>query len=146
MRHSQQHSHSSNPPEWRGRLMWMVKMRMLVILLKQKEIVGSCHRDDVLLRMPGRVQDLLVEVQTVHGDLVLLPLAPGAHLQHTVKLIDIYKKSRTHLAWFEHCLWFSNFSRCFQCHFLPRIAIKHSKNIILRYVHLRKNKNCIGIS
>ena len=92
MRHSQQHSHSSNPPEWRGRLMWMVKMRrMLVILLKQKEIVGSCHRDDVLLRMPGRVQDLLVEVQTVHGDLVLLPLAPGAHLQHTVKLIDIYK-------------------------------------------------------
>ena len=92
MRHSQQHSHSSNPPEWRGRLMWMVKMRMLVILLKQKEIVGSCHRDDVLLRMPGRVEDLLVEVQTVHGDLVLLPLAPGAHLQHTVKLIDIYKK------------------------------------------------------
>ena len=92
MRHSQQHSHSSNPPEWRGRLMWMVKMRrMLVILLKQKEIVGSCHRDDVLLRMPGRVQDLLVEVQTVHGDLVLLPLAPGAHLHHTVKLIDIYK-------------------------------------------------------
>ena len=71
--------------------MWMVKMRMLVILLKQKEIVGSCHRDDVLLRMPGRVQDLLVEVQTVHGDLVLLPLAPGAHLHHTVNLIDIYK-------------------------------------------------------
>ena len=91
MRHSQQHSHSSNPPEWRGRLMWMVKMRMLVILLKQKEIVGSCHRDNVLLRMPGRVEDLLVEVQTVHGDLVLLPLAPGAHLNHTVNLIDIYK-------------------------------------------------------
>jgi len=98
--------------------MWMVKMRMLVILLKQKEIVGSCHRDDVLLRMPGRVQDLLVEVQTVHGDLVLLPLAPGAHL-----------------AWFEHCLWFSNFSRCFQCHFLPRIAIKHSEKVVVTSCH-----------
>ena len=46
-----------------------------------------------------------------------------------------------HLSRFEHCLWFSNFSRCFQCHFLPRIAIEHSKNMILRYVHWKKIKN-----
>ena len=62
---------------------------LLVILLEEEEIVGGGHRDDVLLRVPGGVQDLLVEVQTVHGDLVLLPLAPGAHLHHTVNFIDI---------------------------------------------------------
>ena len=65
---------------------------MLVILLEQKEVVGSCDSDDVLLRMPGRVENLLVEVKTVNRDFILFPLAPG-----------------THLAWFEHCLWFSDF-------------------------------------
>ena len=68
--------------------MWMVKMRMLVILLKQKEIVGSCHRDDVLLRMPGRVQDLLVEVQTVNRDFVFLSLAARTHLKFEFQIID----------------------------------------------------------
>ena len=41
-------------------------MWMLVILLEQKEVVGSCDSDDVLLGVPGSVQNLLVEVQTVN--------------------------------------------------------------------------------
>ena len=38
------------------------------------------------LWVPGSVKDLLVEVETVHADLVLLPFAPGAHLndEHVV--------------------------------------------------------------
>lgn len=42
--------------------------------------------------MPGRVQDLLVKVQTVDADFVLFPLAPGAHLprlQHRLRLDDV---------------------------------------------------------
>lgn len=66
---------------------------VLTILLEQKEIIGCGHRDDVLLRMPGGVEDLLVEVKTINRDFVFLSLA-----------------TRTHLAWFEHGLWFSNFS------------------------------------
>ena len=41
-------------------------MWMLIILLEQKEVVGSSDSDDVLLRMPSGVKDLLVEVQTVN--------------------------------------------------------------------------------
>jgi len=66
---------------------------LLVILLEEEEIVGGGHRDDVLLRVPGSVQDFLVEVQTVDRDFIFFPLTP-----------------RTHLTRFEHCLWFSNFS------------------------------------
>ena len=70
--------------------MWMVKMRrMLVILLKQKEIVGSCHRDDVLLRMPGRVQDLLVEVEAVDEDLVALALPRRRDLERKKKFTPL---------------------------------------------------------
>ena len=38
----------------------------LVILLEEEEVVGGGHGDDVLLRVPGSVQDLLVEVQAVN--------------------------------------------------------------------------------
>ena len=54
---------------------------LLVILLEEEEIVGGGHRDDVLLRVPGGVQDLLVEVQAVHGDLIFFPLPTRTHLE-----------------------------------------------------------------
>ena len=38
----------------------------LVVLLEEEEVVGGGHGDDVLLRMPGSVQNLLVEVQAVN--------------------------------------------------------------------------------
>ena len=43
-----------------------MQMWMLVILLEQKEVVGSCDSNDVFLWMPGGVQNLLVEVQAVN--------------------------------------------------------------------------------
>ena len=54
---------------------------LLVILLEEEEIVGGSHRYDVLLRVPGGVQDLLVEVQAVHGDLIFFPLPTRTHLE-----------------------------------------------------------------
>lgn len=50
------------------------------LVLEYVEVVGRRHCDDVVLGVPGAVQDFLVEVQTVHADLVLLALAPGADL------------------------------------------------------------------
>lgn len=43
----------------------------LELVLEYKEVVGGSHGDDTLVRMPRRVQDLLVEVQAVHAYLVL---------------------------------------------------------------------------
>ena len=49
-------------------------------VLEDVEVVGGGHGDDVLLGVPGGVQDLLAEVQAVHADLVLATLAPDTHL------------------------------------------------------------------
>ena len=54
---------------------------LLVILLEEEEIVGGSHSDDVLLGVPGSVEDLLVEVQAVHGDFILFPLTARTHLR-----------------------------------------------------------------
>ncbi len=51
------------------------------LVLEQKEVVGCGDGNDVLVWVPGRVQDFLVEVQAVHVDLVLLALPAGAHLK-----------------------------------------------------------------
>lgn len=39
---------------------------LLVVLLEEEEVVGGGHGDDVLLRMPSGVKNLLVEVQAVN--------------------------------------------------------------------------------
>ena len=51
--------------------------------MEDVELVGCRHGDGVFMRMPGGVQDLLVVVQTVYGDLILFPTSLRAHL--TVK-------------------------------------------------------------
>jgi len=48
-------------------------------VLEYVEVVGRRHGDDVVLGVPGGVEDLLVEVQTVHADFVLLALAARTH-------------------------------------------------------------------
>lgn len=70
---------------------------MLVVLLEEEEVVGGGHGDDVLLRVPGCVKNLLVEIQTVYRDFIFLPLSTG-----------------THLSWLEHSLWFCDLSGRFQ--------------------------------
>lgn len=63
---------------------------LIHLVLKYIQVVCGGYSDDVLLGVPGRVQNLLVEVQAVHADLVLLPLAAGAdlaRLQHRTRLV-----------------------------------------------------------
>lgn len=54
---------------------------MLELVLKEEQVVGRRHSDDVLVRVPRRVQDLPVEVKTVHTDLLLLLFASREHLR-----------------------------------------------------------------
>lgn len=49
-------------------------------ILEYVEVVGRCHRDDVVLGMPSSVKDLLVEVQTINADFILLALPTCTHL------------------------------------------------------------------
>lgn len=58
-----------------------MKRFLLELVLQQEEVVGGGDRDDVLCRVPGSVEDLLVEVKTVDIDLVLLALTAGAYLK-----------------------------------------------------------------
>ena len=51
------------------------------LVLQEEEVVGCGHSDDIFMRVPSRMQDLLVEVQAVHVNLVLLAFAPSAHLE-----------------------------------------------------------------
>lgn len=74
----------------------------LIVLLEEEEIVGGGNRNDVLLWMPGSVENLLVEVKAIDGDLVLFPLPTRAHLSR-----------------FEHRLWLGDLSGSLQRHFLP---------------------------
>lgn len=46
-------------------------------VLEDVQVVGGGDGDDVLRGVPSRVQDLLGEVQAVHADVVLSPLASG---------------------------------------------------------------------
>merc|ERR1719505_501743 len=86
------------------------RSQALIILLEEEEIVRGRDSDNVLLRMPGCVKNLLVEVEAVDGDFVLFPLSTGAHLSG-----------------FEHRLWLGNLSRCLQRHFLAGASVKPRK-------------------
>lgn len=45
--------------------------RALELVLEDEQVVGGRHRDDALVRVPRRVEYLLVEVQAVYANLVL---------------------------------------------------------------------------
>jgi len=91
---------------------------VLVILLEEEEIVCGRHGDNILLWMPGSVEDLLVEIETVHRDLVLFPLP-----------------TRTYLSRFEHCLWLGHFSGGLQRHLFTRAPVKHSEEVVIATGH-----------
>ena len=93
--------------------------RLLVdLVLKDVEVVGGGHCNDVLGRVPGGVQDLLAEVQAVHADLVLAPLAAHAHL-----------------ARLEDGPWLAVLTRGLQRHVPLGVAVKHAEEVVVRAGH-----------
>jgi len=64
------------------------------------------------------VEDLLVEVQAVHADLILLPLTTGGYL-----------------AWFERGPWLAALPGGLQCDIPPGVAVKHSEEVVVGACH-----------
>lgn len=87
-------------------------------VLEQEQVVGCRHSDHIFCRVPGRVQDLLVEVQTVNVDLVFPALA-----------------ARADLAWFKHSLGFRDLSGSFERDLLPRVSVKHAEEVVVGASH-----------
>ena len=70
------------------------------LVLEDVQVVGGRDGDDVLGRVPGRVQDLLGEVQAVHADVVASPLAAHAHpprLEHRPGLAALPRGLQGHI-------------------------------------------------
>jgi len=70
--------------------------------------------------MPGGMQNLLVEVETVYADLILLPFAASANFP-----------------WLEHRLRLDNVPRGLQRDILFRIAIEHAEEVVVASGHYR---------
>lgn len=90
----------------------------LKLILKQKQIIRRRHGNDVLRRMPGRVQYFLIKIQTVHTNLVLLPFAARAHLarpQHGPRLGDLLGR--------------------LQCALALRRPVEHAEEVVVRARH-----------
>ena len=57
------------------------RLNISELVLQQEEVVGGGDGDDVFVRVPRRVQDLLVEVEAVDEDLVALALPGRRYLE-----------------------------------------------------------------
>lgn len=88
------------------------------LVLKDVEVVGGGNGDDVLGRVPGGVQDLLVEVQAVHADLVLAALAANAHF-----------------ARLENGPRLAVLARGLQRHVALGVAVEHAEEVVVRAGH-----------
>ena len=98
-------------------------LSLIHFALEYVEVVGRCHSNDVILGMPGSVEDLLVEVQTVHADLILLTFATRAHL---TGLQDLHG----------HAI----LPRRLQCDVLPVVTVKHPEEVVVRASHHHTEK------
>lgn len=92
-------------------------------ILEYVEVVGGCHSDDVVLRVPGCVQDLLVEVQTVHADLVLLAFP-----------------ARTHLPGLQHLQRLAVLTGCLQGHVSVLATVEHPEEVVVGAGHYHTNE------
>lgn len=87
-------------------------------VLENVQVVGGCHSNHIIFGVPGSVEDLLIEVQAVHADLVLLPLAPCGHF-----------------ARFERSPRFAALPGRLQCDVPPGVAVKHSEEVVVGAGH-----------
>lgn len=88
------------------------------LVLEDVQVVGGRDGDDVLGRVPGRVQDLLGEVQAVHADVVPSPLAAHAHPPRL-----------------EHCPGLAALPRRLQRHIPLGVPVKHAEEVVVGSGH-----------
>lgn len=88
-------------------------------VLKYVQVVGGSYSDDVLVGVPGRVQDLFGKVQAVHADVVFPPLPTG----------------RAHSPRFEDGPGFAALPRCLQRHVALGVAVEHAEEVVVGSRH-----------
>lgn len=88
------------------------------LVLEDVQVVGGRDGDDVLGWVPGRVQDLLGEVQAVHADVVPSPLAAHAHPPRL-----------------EHCPGLAALPRRLQRHIPLGVPVKHAEEVVVGSGH-----------
>lgn len=88
-------------------------------VLKDVQIIGGSNGDDVLRRVPGRVEDLLGEVQAVHADVVFPPLPSG----------------RADPPGFQDGSGLAALPRGLQGHVAFGVAVKHAKEVVVCSCH-----------
>lgn len=87
-------------------------------LLEYIKVIDCCQGNNIILRMPGGVEDLSAEVQAVHPDLV--PLTPA---------------SRAHPPGLEGVARGAVFPGGLQCQVLLGVAIKHPEEVVVGACH-----------
>ena len=88
-------------------------------VLEDVQVVGGGDGDDVLRRVPGCVEDLLGEVQTVHADVVLPALSSGG--------ADPPR--------FKDGSGFAAFSGRFKGHVAFGVPVKHAEEVVVGAGH-----------
>lgn len=88
-------------------------------VLKYVQVVGGSDSNDVLVGMPGGVEDLFGKVQTVHADVVFPPLPAGG--------ADSPR--------FEDGSGFAALSRCFKRHVPLGVAVEHAEEVVVGSRH-----------
>jgi hypothetical protein len=99
------------------------------LILEDVQVVGGCNGNDILSWVPGRVQDLLGEVQAVHTDVVTPPLA-----------------THTHAPWLEHRSGFAALPRGFQCHVPLGVTVEHAEEVVVGPCHDDTGERRRGVS
>lgn len=88
-------------------------------ILEDVQVVGGCDGDDVLVRVPGCVEDLLGEVQAVHADVVLPALSSGG----------------TDPPWLQDGSGFAALSRRLQGHVALGVPVEHAEEVVVGSGH-----------
>lgn len=88
-------------------------------VLENVEIIGGSDGDDVLSRVPRRVEDLLGEVQAVHADVVLAALSSGGADPPRL----------------EHGPGFAALPRRFQGHVALGVPVEHAEEVVVGSCH-----------
>lgn len=120
------------------------------LVLEDVQVVCGCDGDNVLLRVPRSVEDLLAEVQAINADLVLTTLPAYTHLEDAgrdrhpdeikqvqrfaPKSLGILLKS-IYLAGLEDGSGFAVLPGRFQRDIAFSVPVKHSEEVVVRACH-----------
>lgn len=98
---------------------WPLMHLRVEFVLEDVQVVGGSDGNDVLTRVPGRVEDLLGEVQAVHADVIFPALSPRG----------------TDPPRLQDSSGFAALPRCLQSHVAFGVAVEHAEEVVVGACH-----------